>query len=421
MFLLAVVLGSRINREREERERAQKNAFEKEKEVIEARAETKAKGEFFAKMSHEIRTPMNGVLGIVELLKMSELDEKQKDLVNTIQHSGKSLLTIINDLLDLSKFESGKLDLESIPVNTAELINETINVMGSRLRDGPVTLKTHDAIATIPDVLGDPTRICQILMNLTSNALKFTQQGSVTLNQQIEEQHEDQLSIRFEVTDTGIGISEEQQQKLFTPFVQADSSTTRQFGGTGLGLSICKELVELMGGEIGIESSPGKGTTFWFVIPFRLAGINKPSATGPASARQPATNGDQDTEKDITFAGLQALVADDNPVNQSVISGMLTKLGVSCHCCNNGAEALQLLREQPYDIVFLDCEMPVMDGYTASERIKEADDLRGIPVIAVTAHSSDHFREKCEGHNMDDLITKPVTITKLRKAIQDNL
>ena len=409
MFLLAMVLGSRINRERREREKAQNEAFEKEKEAIEARAESKAKTEFFAKMSHEIRTPMNGVLGIVELLKLSELDEKQRDMVNTIHSSGKSLLTIINDLLDLSKFESGKLELESIPVNTEALIDETISVMGSRLKDGPVVLKKHESIAAIPDVMGDPTRICQILMNLTSNALKFTQQGSVTLNQQIETRQQDSLSIRFEVIDTGIGISSEQQQKLFTPFVQADSSTTREFGGTGLGLSICKDLVELMGGEIGIQSAPGEGTTFWFVIPFRIA-------ERPGYSEKP-----EKFHKSRSLDGLRALVADDNPVNRSVMSGMLSRLGVSSRCCNDGMEALEALQEESFDIVFLDCEMPVMDGYTTSKKIKDVESLEATPVIAVTAHSSDEISGKCKAHGMDDLITKPVTMDKIRDVILDNI
>ena len=409
MFLLAMVLGSRINRERREREKAQHDLFEKEKEAITARAETKAKGEFFAKMSHEIRTPMNGVLGIVELLEQSELDADQSKMVKTIHSSGKSLLTIINDLLDLSKFESGKLVLETIPVNSLALIDETITVIGSRLTDGPVVLKKHHDIDTIPEVLGDPTRICQILMNLTSNALKFTKQGSVTLNQKLTEQFENHVRIRFEVIDTGIGISQEQQQKLFTPFVQADSSTTRQFGGTGLGLSICKELVELMDGEIGIESTPGEGTTFWFEIPFNLSTDASTSTTFEVAANE------------ATFEGVTALVADDNAVNQSVMSGMLSKLKVAPTCFDNGKEALEASQSQSYDIILLDCEMPVMDGYTSSRHMREIDSLNDTPIIAVTAHSREEALEKCKAHGMDDLITKPVTIAKLREALANNI
>ncbi|MEA2068669.1 MAG: response regulator, partial [Verrucomicrobiota bacterium] len=363
-----------------------------------------AKSEFLANMSHEIRTPLNGIVGMVQLMADTPLTSEQNNCVETIQQSTSGLLKIINHVLDISKIEAGQMDVRETTVDLRAMCDNLFFMLQPLADQSGVALKCECQESVPLSVLGDEGLIEQVLVNLVGNALKFTHQGSVTLNIECPQKNERGAELYFQVIDTGIGIDKEKQKTIFEKFTQADGSAKRLYGGTGLGLAICKQLIELMAGKIGLISSAGKGSTFFF-------NLTLPQSTHPASIKQP-----ESARIKTVKPGTRVLLVEDNLVNQKVATAILKKAGCEVDTADNGQDAIQQVRQESYDVVLMDCQMPVMDGFEATARIRSMHGSLGkIPIIAITAHAMKDDKQKCIDGGMDDYIPKPVS----RQALID--
>jgi signal transduction histidine kinase/CheY-like chemotaxis protein/HPt (histidine-containing phosphotransfer) domain-containing protein len=409
LFSMAVSLANRFNRVHSEldllRRDLEQRVAERTAALVEA---SRAKSQFLANMSHEIRTPMNGVIGMARLLEGTKLDLEQREYVDAITTSGTALLRIIDDILDVSKIEAGRLELESVDFDTRALVADVVRLFAPEAEAKGIRVTSAVEERVAPALRGDRLRLRQALVNLVGNAVKFTAGGEVAIRVSSAARGDDVETVRFEVRDSGIGIAADALSRIFEPFVQADQSTTRRFGGTGLGLVITRRIVELMGGQVGVESEVGRGSRFWFTV--RLSRGTAPPA--PAEAIAPAAPVPPAGDRPLV------LVAEDNVLNQTVASRMLEKLGYAVDVAANGKEALAAIARRSYAAVLMDGQMPVMDGYQATRAVRSMESGgRHTPVIALSASVMREDRERCLAAGMDDFIAKPVTPEQLQAVL----
>lgn len=365
-----------------------------------AEAADKAKTELLAVVSHELRTPMGAVISMSELLLTTSLDETQRRYGETLQQSARSLLTVLNDILDFSKLDAGRFELDLASFDVHELVKSAGSELQARADEKKLESGVHIGMSCPRFVKGDASRLRQVLANLVDNAVKFTPQGSVHLHVNAGEA-DDKLTLRFDVTDTGIGLSESQKEQLFQPYVQANRAMASRYGGTGLGLSIARQLVELMKGEIGCESVPGQGSLFWFTIPTERA--------EPEIAKDAQVSG--------TLSG-HVLVVEDNAVNRMLIGAYLEEFGLSYDIVESGSEAIRRLAEKTYDLVLMDIMMPELDGVEATKRIRKMDGSAAeVPIVALTAHAMRGDREDYLAAGMDGYVSKPIRGRELFAAL----
>jgi len=383
-------------------------AADREAALVAAQSAGQAKMRFLANMSHEIRTPLNGILGMAHLLARTPLDDGQRRRVDSLLQSGEHLLTVVNGVLDFSKVSEGKLELKRQPFELRRTIGETLSLFALRAEARGIAL-TMRVAADVPTwVFGDAGRITQVLNNLVGNAIKFTERGRISLsvNRVPPVAPDDPPRLRFEVQDTGIGIALDDQARLFEPFRQVDDSATRRHGGTGLGLAISRELVVLMGGEIGLTSHPGEGSLFWFTI--ELPEAKATPAPPPSEAPK------------ARLAG-RVLVAEDNEINLEIARDILAAHGLEVSCAENGAVAVRLAMDGTFDAILMDCHMPVLDGFAATARIRQHERSAGlprVPIIALTASALEGDRERCLEADMDDFVAKPFDPEQLARRLQ---
>ncbi len=374
-------------------------------------AASQAKSAFVANISHELRTPLNGVIGMVDLLARTSLDDRQRRYVEVAHTSAELLLSVINDILDFSKAEAGKLELERVPFFFPEVLVDVASMMSVTAEQKGLSLACRPDPSAAIDVVGDPGRVRQILTNLLGNAVKFTERGEVVVTATASDVTGDRATLRVEVRDTGIGIPDSALARLFQPFAQADAAATRRYGGSGLGLAICRELVARMGGQIGVETRPDVGSTFWFTLAVDRAAERATPVRAAPSRAAPARRG----------AGLRILLVEDTPINAEVVGEILRAGGYRFDAVLDGLEAIEAVRREPYDVVLMDCQLPVLDGYEASRRIRVLEESGGtaggagsrLRLVALTASATADDQERARRAGMDDHVPKPLDAARL--------
>ena len=393
----------------------QTQQLEVEKEAAELASA--AKGEFLANVSHEIRTPMNAIVGMADLTLHSGLPEPQRGYIQRVRSSADLLMGILNDILDFSKIEAGKLDIDTVDFDLDDVVRSVSEIVGVRAREQSLILSSEVATDVPPRLRGDPLRLQQVLLNLMGNAVKFTARGRVALRvdtvASVGESGQG-LRLRFMVQDTGLGMTADQMSRLFQPFTQADASTSRRFGGTGLGLAISRQLVERMGGRIDVASEPGHGSTFWVELPFGVVAEAPTSVPTATVTRLMSLPGAADHPE---LAGLRVLLVEDNEVNQELAVALLERVGIQVTLAGDGHQALACLKDGEFDCVLMDCQMPEMDGYTATRLMREQPEWSRLPVIAMTANAMSGEREKVLEAGMNDHVPKPVPVGELYRKI----
>ncbi|MFO1390961.1 MAG: ATP-binding protein [Agitococcus sp.] len=399
-ILLSLGLAQRINYLKKEKE-------EKEKEAAIALAENQAKTDFLARMSHEIRTPMNAVIGVAQLLEATPLNDSQQHYIGLLKNSGNLLLGVINDILDYAKITSGNVELEKTPFDLSNILSSTYQILSTSTQNTDINL-VFNIEKDVPQwIEGDPIRLQQILFNLLSNAIKFTKQGEIRLQvKRVFQIDKNTVKLQIIISDTGIGLNKEQIKYIFSAFHQADASTTRKYGGTGLGLAISKQLIELMGGSISVNSQLGKGTQFTILVPVLL------------TQEIPITNPLQPILPWGDFYQLKVLLTEDNAVNQLIISSLLKQIGIEADIASNGEEAFSLVSKASpcYDVVLMDCEMPILNGLEATKQIRtweQHTQRKAVHIIALTAHALPEYQQRCLDAGMNDYLTKPLLLEQL--------
>lgn len=407
-----------LNQELNEKKKAlEKNVEKLEKAKKNIEEGSKAKSEFLSTMSHEIRTPMNAIIGMTKLLAKDDPREDQLEQIEILDFSAKTLMTLIDDLLDFSKIESGKIEFEKNEFNIHNLINGIIESFRFTAENKEIELSADIDESVHDTMIGDSSRVTQIINNLVSNAVKFTEKGSVSVKVCCNERTSDEISLQFQVTDTGVGIAKNKQKTIFESFTQERADTTRFFGGTGLGLSICQKLVGLLDGSITLESEKGEGSTFFvdlnFDLPTESSSQQKQRKIESVSRQEPRNS----------LEGIHVLVVEDNKINQKVMERFLSRWGVEITVANNGQEGIEKVKEQQFHLILMDLQMPTMDGYEATRQIRMMDmtPRRNIPIIALTAAALKEVKEKVYATGMNDFITKPFNPADLRDKLEHHI